>query len=365
MEPTISYESFVEDLDPGDSFTTSLAELLVKEMADRRNRQAPADRRLIADRTAKGLRMLAAPARVHRDRGVRGLLGRRTSLNLSDYLTVPPEEMELDDETESLEGMLEPPGAASNADLYDAYVAPQPHDPATRVRQARASAMLRQRHEDWAAQEGVPWTMPWATSAGTGASGAALTRQGSIRRPPARSRTTDFSDFTARRRSSTRGEAPEDDAVPPRRFFPPMRRLELPWGSYPDATVPAPSQYPELTPSSSSSATPPEPPAVAPERERTRPLSWLSRHAPSPSPLPHTVPGPTDSPPPRLRRGGVRPPEALLSWRVSMLGSRRESDAGGGDTEVEEDEVVGSGPYELRGADTANDPGPGDGPLEA
>ena len=29
-EPTISYETFVEDLDPGDSFTTSLIEILVK-----------------------------------------------------------------------------------------------------------------------------------------------------------------------------------------------------------------------------------------------------------------------------------------------------------------------------------------------
>lgn len=30
IEPTISYEHFVEDLDGGDSFTTSLIEILVK-----------------------------------------------------------------------------------------------------------------------------------------------------------------------------------------------------------------------------------------------------------------------------------------------------------------------------------------------
>lgn len=30
LEPSISYESFVEDLDPGDSFTTTLTELLVR-----------------------------------------------------------------------------------------------------------------------------------------------------------------------------------------------------------------------------------------------------------------------------------------------------------------------------------------------
>jgi hypothetical protein len=30
LEPAISYEKFVEDLDPGDSFTTTLTELLVR-----------------------------------------------------------------------------------------------------------------------------------------------------------------------------------------------------------------------------------------------------------------------------------------------------------------------------------------------
>jgi hypothetical protein len=30
LEPSITYEAFVEDLDPGDSFTTTLTELLVR-----------------------------------------------------------------------------------------------------------------------------------------------------------------------------------------------------------------------------------------------------------------------------------------------------------------------------------------------
>jgi hypothetical protein len=93
-------------------------------MAERRQRQASADRRLISDRTAKGLRTLAAPQRVYRDRGVRGLTARR-SLNLTDYLAVPPEEMELDDDNDSLESMVDPSGtmegARMNSDLYDAY----------------------------------------------------------------------------------------------------------------------------------------------------------------------------------------------------------------------------------------------------
>ena len=92
--------------------------LLSQEMAERRHRQVAADRRLISDRTAKGLRTLAAPQRVYRDRGVRGLASRR-SLNLTDYLVVPPEEMELDDDNDSLESAVE--GARINYDLYDAY----------------------------------------------------------------------------------------------------------------------------------------------------------------------------------------------------------------------------------------------------
>lgn len=96
-------------------------------MAERRQRQATADRRLISDRTAKGLRTLASPQRVYRDRGIRSLNARR-SLNLTDYLAMPPEEMELDDDNDSLESMVDPSGgvegARTNSDLYDAYANP-------------------------------------------------------------------------------------------------------------------------------------------------------------------------------------------------------------------------------------------------
>ena len=94
---------------------------LSQEMAERRHRQVAADRRLISDRTAKGLRTLAAPQRVYRDRGMRGLASRR-SLNLTDYLVVPPEEIELDDDIDSLESAVE--GARINYDLHDAYTDP-------------------------------------------------------------------------------------------------------------------------------------------------------------------------------------------------------------------------------------------------
>jgi hypothetical protein len=93
-------------------------------MAERRQRQA-SDRRLISDRTAKGLRTLAAPQRVYRDRSGRGVAARRP-LYLTDYL--PPDEMELDDDNDSLESMVDPSGtvegARLNSDLYDAYANP-------------------------------------------------------------------------------------------------------------------------------------------------------------------------------------------------------------------------------------------------
>ncbi|KAI0291459.1 hypothetical protein BC826DRAFT_481135 [Russula brevipes] len=52
LEPAISYETFVEDLDPVESFTTTLTVLLVREMAKRRQQQA-ANSQLISDRTNK------------------------------------------------------------------------------------------------------------------------------------------------------------------------------------------------------------------------------------------------------------------------------------------------------------------------
>ncbi|OSD04583.1 hypothetical protein PYCCODRAFT_111762 [Trametes coccinea BRFM310] len=64
--PSISYEAFVEELDEGDSFTTGLIDVLVKEMAERRTRPNPIDRRLISERTAKALRMQAAPLHIYR-----------------------------------------------------------------------------------------------------------------------------------------------------------------------------------------------------------------------------------------------------------------------------------------------------------
>jgi hypothetical protein len=94
LEPAISYEMFVEDLDPVDSFSTTLTELLVRVcpgcllpyslIADdgHRRRKWPS---AVSDKQptigsyptmAKGLRTLAAPQRVYRDRTGRSVAAR-------------------------------------------------------------------------------------------------------------------------------------------------------------------------------------------------------------------------------------------------------------------------------------------------
>ncbi|KAI0284863.1 hypothetical protein BC826DRAFT_1179175 [Russula brevipes] len=334
LEPAISYEKFVEDLDPGDSFTTTLTELLVREMAERRQRQA-ADRRLISDRTAKGLRTLAAPQRVYRDRTGRGVAARRP-LNLTDYLSVPPEDIDLDDDNDndSLESMINPSGAIEgarmNSDIYDAYSNPgppstEPHiSPATPHRRHMLPSATRR--EDWVLLRDTSpdgWAPPSPTAA---PSAPPLTRQPSIRRLPTRSRTVDFTNFTSRRRSSGRegnyaGPSAEPDAddsaapvttssrlspnttsVPPRRFFP-SRRPELPWSPAPESATPSTDAGSGIgtglgTPAVQSSRSSPAPHADA-RSQRT----FLS--------LP--PPPPADLRSPRLRGtacGGVHPPES-------------------------------------------------------
>jgi len=212
--------------------------------------------------------------------------------------------------------------------------------------------MLRSatRREDWVLfRDTSPdgWGPPSPTAA---PSAPPLTRQPSIRRLPARPRTVDFTDFTSRRRSSGReGYAmvppnvvePEADdpaaptspshlspnttSVPPRRFFP-SRRSELPWSSVPESasastgsssglgtsTVATPSPRPSPAPGTTS--------AQADPRSQRTFLSWLPSNTllslPPPPPADLRSPRAT----PRLRRGGVRPPESLLGrTQLAML----------------------------------------------
>ncbi|KAJ7771161.1 hypothetical protein DFH07DRAFT_243110 [Mycena maculata] len=341
--PTISFKNFVEDLDAGDSFTTSVIQILVevnslvpfflfsllisrymKELAERRLRSSPGDRRLIADRTAKSLRLLATPIRIYRERR-----GARRSVNLTDYLTSPPDEMDMeedDDEFENLldRGTLPVEGVRINSELYDAY------GPATwagtttrRAFPATVSPPTPALSEDSPPPPALSpptsirnnvWSLPSPAQGSL-----ALSRQPSIRRPT-RSRTVDFNEFTSRRRSSTRdlrAESGGDESwarssQATRRFFPfsyQTRRHDLHWNDAPGENSGA-----ELS---------------------DEPLSYVTEPTPSsatfysfPTPISSSASSSTDGQPaetseervsasaPRLRRGGVRPPESLLLRRV-------------------------------------------------
>ncbi|KAA1473409.1 hypothetical protein DENSPDRAFT_839874 [Dentipellis sp. KUC8613] len=326
-EPTISFEAFVEDLDPGDSFTTTIVEILVKELAERRQRPKPEDRRLVSSRTAKSLRMLAAPQRTYQGSG--GARTRRT-LNLTDYLSAPPEEMEVvDDDNDSLESLMDGAGglegARVNTDLYDAYMGP-----AWASSNHAASQRRLARH---ALRDAADETRPRASStvgpsasSSTSASSSGVARQPTIRRPPARSRTVDFNDFTTRRRSTTRDA--HEDAPSPRRFFPPTRRLEYPWPAGPaTSTDHGDRGRPYLSWLSSTAPLLPLPsvPSFHPasgyhDREPDNEHRDRDEHADESEPR-DDMPAPAhetddEAPrpaPPRLRRGGVRPPEAMLA----------------------------------------------------
>ncbi|KAJ7741019.1 hypothetical protein B0H16DRAFT_1565705 [Mycena metata] len=318
-EPTISYKNFVEDLDAGDSFTTSVIEILVQELAERRLRSSPGDRRLIADRTAKSLRLLATPIRIYRERRTAG----RRTVNMAEYLTAPPDEMDLEEDEDEFDSLLDRAsqpveGVRMNSELYDAYGPPSWTSPRRSLPIAGPPTPTL--------SDGPPtpplvlspprtstvWTLPPAAPGSL-----ALSRQPSIRRPT-RSRTVDFNEFTAQRRSSTRdlrADAPAGDDTwsrsrSTRRFFPfsyQTRRHDLSWneslGEGSGELSDDPLNLPEPTPSSTTFYSFPTPISSS--------SSSHDGHPAETSQVRVTSSGP------RLRRGGVRPPESLLLRRVS------------------------------------------------
>ncbi|KAJ6616276.1 hypothetical protein B0H10DRAFT_2038099 [Mycena sp. CBHHK59/15] len=301
-EPTISYQNFVEDLDAGDSFTTTVIDILVKELAERRLRSSPNDRRLIADRTAKSLRLLATPLRIYHERRNPG----RRTVNLTEYLTTPPEQMDMDEDDDEFDSMLDSTpveGVQVNSELYDAY-GPTRWATATVGRGSFASASP----PTPALSDDSPIPPPMLsppTSARTTvwslppAAPGSLSRQSSIRRP-VRSRTVDFNDFTTRRRSSNRdlrADAGADETwTRTRRFFPfshQGRRHDL-WNEVGEGSGT------ELS---------------------DEPLTYITPDAFFPTPSSHAAETSEErvgvGSVPRLRRGGVRPPESLLLRHVS------------------------------------------------
>lgn len=171
--------------------------------------------------------------------------------------------------------------------------------------------------------------------------GSTLSRQPSIRRP-VRSRTVDFNDFSTRRRTTLRNTAVDSDdprssedipnalsswvsgPIPDeplgspgaRRFFPFSRRRH-------DAAVASMPGWLDSGASTSRPVSPPEPISFRPWRSNSGPpplipLSSFGEHEHSPNDEP-------DRPQlPRLRRGGLRAPESMLSRHASPVTSGRD-----------------------------------------
>ncbi|CCM00437.1 uncharacterized protein FIBRA_02469 [Fibroporia radiculosa] len=390
-EPRISYEHFVDDLDVGDSFTTTLLEVLVKEMADRRTRNSAMDRRLISERTAKCLRMQISPLHIYRGRrSVHRFAGRSAYLG-PVYPEMAAEFTDEEDEHgdnrsshSDADGPLE--GVRLNGDLYDAYSrashASSTFDLLDTLRQVEPTPLATGSPD--AAEGGrgqffvtsprpvspvLPSityrSSPWASSS-TVAGPATLTRQNSTRHH-ARSRTVDFNDFTHRRRSSIRQSQQEgehvrldDSSDGTWRFHPNIPQSWeswLPTGMSPPSSNPLPlpstrralpafrslhrrreagGTYP-WSPDSS------EPPVADIGNANVSQPSIVSSAGQSSSPLWQSLTSAAPTPPdsswapsrrtsltevhearrqviaPRLRRGGIRPPESLLSRYASPV----------------------------------------------
>ncbi|KAG6845426.1 hypothetical protein H0H87_009333 [Tephrocybe sp. NHM501043] len=326
-EPTIGYEEFVHDLETGDSFTTSLIEVLVKELAERRTRpHANGDRRLIAERTARNLRQLGAPHRIYHEEHSHGrYIPRRRSANLSDYLSAPPPEMDMEEDEDIFGRFLgnDPniiEGARINSDLYDAYggghsrAISSPSPPAEEVTSPLPPPLP---HTNF---RSGPWSMLSGSSS--------LNRQPSLRRSTRSARTVDFNEFnefTHRRRSSTRenisrGELSESHehweplrhSQSTRRFFPITRaRRYDPQDSW-NPDVPSSHEHEDAIYPGEPSNVPwfnPTPPVHRDPltMEEVLAESELSEERAQGGPMP------------RLRRGGLRAPESIISRHSSPM----------------------------------------------
>ncbi|KAI0832684.1 hypothetical protein BC628DRAFT_1347860 [Trametes gibbosa] len=227
---SITYEAFVEELNEGDSFTASLFDILVKEIAERRTRPHANDRQLISERTAKALQMQATPARVYRSSqsSLRNWPTRR-HIPLPSRYTTSHDLVFADSDGEedygtalNTAGPIE--GARINTDLHDAYFpstydlpgtlsrpnagvepSPSPSSPPVMPPEqidANRVGRIPRLHSPPTSRS------TWSTSAES--SGSSLTRQPSLRRS-FRTRTSDFNDFTTRRRSAIRNSATQED----------------------------------------------------------------------------------------------------------------------------------------------------------
>ncbi|KAJ3979319.1 hypothetical protein F5890DRAFT_1546954 [Lentinula detonsa] len=195
-EPEINFERFVEELDAGDSFTTSLFDILVKELADRQSRSNVDDRQLIGERTAKSLRMITSSNRVYFSTSFSHRTAARTRSHLPTYLTAPPEEIDWDDEDELHALLNSDPASRRQHDVVTETAGATTALPSLATRSLSPGPIP--------STDEVPTYSPtWVPSRSYPNSGSNLSRSSSLRRPT-RSRTVDFNDFTSRRRSTIR-----------------------------------------------------------------------------------------------------------------------------------------------------------------
>ncbi|KAI0686000.1 hypothetical protein BC835DRAFT_1381182 [Cytidiella melzeri] len=308
-EPTISYETFVTELDTGDSFTSSLIDVLVKELATRRTRPNSSDRHLISERTAKFLRMQGARSNIYRER--------RFAAHPRSFESIPPladidwsdEEEDTSEQTEVYHANTALNEALSRSGESRFYGATEPllSPPGTEDPIAeRVTSPL---------PVIIPPPPQWIPR-------ASLTHQGSVRMSNHRIRTVDFNEFTSRRRSVLRSNShtsPSDalrseDSTDGTWRFAPERRLP----SSSSGVMPGYQQYIPLVALTDAQYHIDTDTASGLGEER---LPFPSRaYNLSSSAHPTSASGSqlsVSSVPPRLRRGGLRAPEGLRQAHVA------------------------------------------------
>lgn len=328
-------------------------------MADRRKRPHRHDCRLISERTAKTLRMQVSPLHIYRPRQSHRITPsvRRNVPIMTEYgpLSMPDEIQPSSEEDEwnpSRNPVLEGT-AVSSTDLDDAFLAGIHGDRHIFSDLPRGLNLYpRENPLDPAHDAAATVTSPRPVSppvpsfTSSWANHSYLARQNSIHRR-ARSRTTDFSEFTQRRRSNIRvnqaSEQPssenssnslwtfrssggasrlEDLWIPPaapaspvnaRRFFPPIRLRHEAGSALPHLTRESDTENQADEPSWTTApgsldmwydlaGVPDHVPSADPTSSTTRRSSTTELNSDRPRVLA-----------PRLRRGGIRPPESLLS----------------------------------------------------
>lgn len=230
-----------------------------------------------------------------------------------EHLASPPAEMGMQDDEDEFDNLLSSEGIRVNTELYDAY--------GGAGHAAWASAMFHRRgspSEERTSPPPQPPSPPMVNTssslarilASAPSSNTALSRQPSIRRSQRNSRTVDFNDFASRRRNIFRDATVEEGGsnetgatrLGQRRFFH-IPRYHHRFESWASPTWDDDSEtrvvFPSAEPSPSSG-------------------TWIY-----PIPLTPTDSTDTEAPEdrvsaaPRLRRGGLRPPESMLSRHAS------------------------------------------------